>query len=214
MKRRVAEFVVYVLLTLGPVAIGIAGIDAAVGSTQTGAAILRAGVVLLLAGVLAWFVVRPQRQVLARMVAVFSGLWSMAAFAIFIGWRIGTAAESAQACEAGEREECYMLGVRKEKRGRFDEAAVYLKRGCELGQPRACFELGGLLLAGRANAEDSPADLFVLGCEGGVAPSCERAGIALRDSDAERAVALFRRGCELGSASACSALATTTPSTP
>lgn len=208
MKRRIADLVVYVLLTLGPVCLGIGAIDAAVGATDTGASILQGGFGLLVAGLVAWAVVRPRQKALARMVAVFSGLWSMAAFVIFIGWRIGTAAESSQACADGDPEECYMLGVRKEKRGRFDEAAILLARGCELAQPRACFELGGLLHAGHATAAAEPADLFARGCQGGVAPSCERAGLAIGDTDAAGAASFFRRGCDLGSASACSALAT------
>lgn len=208
--RALHELLLYALLTVGPVALGIAGFDRLVGATASGTRMLQIGAALTVLGVFAGLTRGHTTFSWRRMIAVFTGMWSMAAFALFIVWRIMTAAEQAHACESGVAEQCYILGARKERRGEFEEAERWLGAGCALGHPRACFELGGLVEAGRTQGEHpSAAALLVQACDGGVGLACERAAHRIRSGQAVPGAdpeALIRRGCELGALSACSAM--------
>jgi TPR repeat protein len=208
--RTALELVAYVLFTAAPVAVGIWAIDLGIGRTQVGSYVGIGGAACAVAGAVAWWSARVGAVRWGRFIAVFSGLWSMIAFALFIVWRIGTAGESAARCEIGELEHCYSLGVRKARRNRFEEAIAWLRIACDGGHAHACHEAGGIIAAGLVPAVDPDEALasLVRGCGGGIAASCERAATVAEGAEAS---ALLARACALGSASACSAAGGTAP---
>jgi hypothetical protein len=89
-------------------------------------------------------------------------------------------------------------------------AAEFFAKGCALGDPKGCGDLGHALLGGTGVAKDPAraARLVVWACEKGYAFSCWDAGVVLYDGtgveqDHERAKRVLVAGCSRGNPGAC-----------
>jgi len=133
-------------------------------------------------------------------------------------------------CARGSAEACFLAGYEWQRRGLqqgaaagddwVQEALTAHRRGCELEDARACAWLATLLDGLDDDAPDPRrvVELDVRACQLGFAPSCRRAGeahargraAAASDAnlpalaaDAEHALRLLRRGCDLGETESC-----------
>lgn len=114
------------------------------------------------------------------------------------------------ACEAESATGCAGLGrLLARERKRTAEAVTALEKGCKLGSPRACTELGVLALDGRHTAGNDPVAVFRIACDQGEPEACYQLGRSLRgDGDAppgSEAFALFESACAAGQMDACEA---------
>jgi hypothetical protein len=122
-------------------------------------------------------------------------------------------------CEEGDGQICYLLGENYSRGGSNawgyfpqsdEQAAEFYAKGCKLGSPDACGQLGRALLKGTGVSQDLTrgAALVVSACEHGSRWACFHAGVALYDGtgigrDRERARRLLRAGCTDGNPGAC-----------
>ena len=121
-------------------------------------------------------------------------------------------ADATAACERGDARACTTLGTGYEQSGPSDRprAAVFYRKGCDLGHAEACGRIASLHQRGAAMPKDEAqaAALYVKACEGGDAGSCAHAAYRylMGDGvvrDTARAVALYERGCQGADARAC-----------
>ena len=129
------------------------------------------------------------------------GIWPFATFGLFIGWRMAVSAEQLSACELGYAEVCTQLAVRKERRGKTEEATPLFVRACELGDADGC-----LRLAARSEAAGDVAEVnrwYREACRGDLPLACVRLARRLRDSDPAEAIALLEGACAMDDPSAC-----------
>jgi TPR repeat protein len=135
----------------------------------------------------------------------------------------GGAAPDAAACPSADAEACYRKGLAaaadavkaqagSPARAQLQVRAKALMRdSCEQGYGQACFALARQLLIGNlhdAAARAEAADLYEEGCGLGGGAACNGLGEAYayavgRPRDSVRALAAFRRGCDLGNPTAC-----------
>ncbi len=107
-------------------------------------------------------------------------------------------------------------GVAAEQQGDNDRATELYAQGCDGGSALGCTYLGMMYAMGAGSLlvnEPAAIELYNLGCEGGDHTGCYMLATALQagggdDSDADGAVALFQRSCELGGAYWCGPLGT------
>lgn len=122
-------------------------------------------------------------------------------------------------CNSGNGETCSLVGWSYKKGGSDSwgyfpqddaKAASFFAKGCRLGHPQGCGELGHAYLKGVGVGVDQVrgANLVVLACDKGYAFSCHEAGIVLYDGtgverDQKRALTALVRGCANGAPLAC-----------
>lgn len=118
-----------------------------------------------------------------------------------------------QGCRAGDGYACgslglmYSLGSGVERD--LDRAGKLFAKACEAGDALACGNLGWMHLRGIGFPQDRDGGAALLGsaCESGDGRSCYRLGLHEAErAQTRKADQLWRRGCELGSADACTAL--------
>ena len=129
------------------------------------------------------------------------GIWPFATFGLFIGWRMAVSAGQFEACEDGYAEVCTQLAIRKERRGKVDEATPLFERACELGDADGC-----LRLAARSEGAGEPEEVdrwYRDACRGDLAIACVRLARRIRDERPAEALALLERACDLEDHSAC-----------
>lgn len=117
----------------------------------------------------------------------------------------GCRVQDAYAC--GSLGLMYSLGSGVERD--LDRAGQLFAKACEAGDALACGNLGWMHLRGIGFAQDRDGGAALLGsaCETGDGRSCYRLGLHEAERGQVRvADRLWRRGCELGSADACTAL--------
>lgn len=123
----------------------------------------------------------------------------------------------AQACEMGVALGCTNLAMNELERESAEgdaAAARALARGCALGSPNACNDLGWYVYTeGRGGTMNPQGAVEVFGwaCERGQGNSCASLGAMLLDGilverDVEQAIILLREGCQRGSEYACERL--------
>jgi hypothetical protein len=123
-------------------------------------------------------------------------------------------------CDAGEGDACWLLGQNFSRGGssppwgyfpQSDERAAQLfGKGCKVGSPQACGQLGHSLLKGLGVTQDIPrgASLAVSSCERGYEFACMDAAMVLYDGtgiapDRERARRDLIAACTAGNPGAC-----------
>jgi len=194
------------------IAWGVGSLDQWAAPTQTGAALAATGLWLGPLLVVVSLVVKPRPGLTYKqLTAVAVGLWPFAAFGTFLYWQIGMSSEQLTRCDAGEARQCEILATRKERRGKFDEAAPLFGKGCELGALRSCHHYATMLRAGRGLPAANSAEaltLFTASCANDEALSCLFAGSMHKrgeagPADTAQAQTFFARGCALGLASSC-----------
>jgi TPR repeat protein len=116
-------------------------------------------------------------------------------------------------CQAGDGYACgslglmYSLGSGVERD--LDVAGKLFAKACEAGDALACGNLGWMHLRGIGFAQDREGGSALLGsaCESGDGRSCYRLGLhEAEQGQVRESSRLWRAGCELGSADACTAL--------
>lgn len=132
-------------------------------------------------------------------------------------------AECEAQCELGDSGSCYNLGVQREASDPEGALTAY-ERGCDRGNARACSAAGFAWMTRRMQAKDDQAKLDArLKAENRLAQACDRGdawtcwntstwylrtgALEVFPRDPSRAMALLRRGCDLGYAPSCSSLA-------
>ncbi len=119
-----------------------------------------------------------------------------------------------RACWLGQAEACTRAASFAERPGGVYPAhlSALFRRGCSLGDPRACLELAQNQLASPAPAEAEAAGGFLLqACERWEADGCLRLAQLLQSGSLPTrgpltALALFDRSCAMGEAHGCAAL--------
>lgn len=195
----------------GAVAWGIGALDQYAGATGAGAALVGWGRPLGLVFVPLALLIKPRGHgTVRKLMAIAVGVWPFLAFGLFLRWQITMSAEQMALCEAENWRECERLAIRREKRGRFDDAQPLFARACEGGIARACTNAGAMMRDGRGTAPSATgaAELLVAGCDGGDPLACQLLGQIYKrggdlPADPERSLAFFARACEGGLASAC-----------
>lgn len=113
--------------------------------------------------------------------------------------------------------QCYFEGMALQSRGQGEQARGFFARACDLGEMEACYDLALLYEDGVAGVEKDVArarQLYQKACD---APepdptACSNLGLMYKtgsgvEVDAEAAVAMYERACELGSHLGCTNLA-------
>ena len=115
-----------------------------------------------------------------------------------------------QACDLGDGEGCYMLGL---KLGNTAEGAAAYEQACDAGIPSACTNLGWMMQNGKGVRTDlqGAVRLYKHGCDGTPCLArnnlgCVNLGRLYRDgigvkADEREAIKLFREVCEAGATS-------------
>lgn len=118
----------------------------------------------------------------------------------------------ARGCEAGDAQACGSLGLFYSTAGEgqgpdLERAAELFAGACEGGDVTACGNLGWMVVHGLGVAADRERGVRLLerACSAGEGRSCYRLGLQIEGNEAE-VEALWRRGCELGDADACTGL--------
>lgn len=154
---------------------------------------------------------RRQRRGVGALITLALGTAPLVFVFVFFNWRGMQADEQIEACLTGDAPvACRLIGERTAKRGRPEDALLYLRHGCEGGDARACRTFGGQALRYTdlvdANAPMTALDAFVRACDVDDGMGCDRAAHLLRSTDAARSQELYARGCALGYASSCGAV--------
>jgi TPR repeat protein len=115
-----------------------------------------------------------------------------------------------QACLSAQAEACYRGGALAYASGDRARAVVANRRGCALGDARACNNLGDALQYGEGVERDlsAAAALFARACRLGEALGCANLGqvterAASSAAERARAAALYRRACAVGEVYGC-----------
>lgn len=118
-----------------------------------------------------------------------------------------------QGCRVGDGYACGSLGLMfslgSGVERDLDRAGQLFAKACQAGDALACGNLGWMHLRGIGFAQDRDGGAALLedACEAGDGRSCYRLGLhEAEQTQVRRADRLWRRGCELGSADACTAL--------
>jgi hypothetical protein len=205
---------VWMIGVTGMVAWGIGALDQFAGATASGEQLAAWGRPVGVVGLIVGFALKPRGSgTLRKLLAISVGLWPFLAFGLFLRWQINMSEEQRSACEAGDHRSCERLAIRREKRGRFEDAQPLFERACGGGIARACYNAGAMLRDGRGveRSTERAAALFRTGCDGDDALSCQLLGQLLKRGDGlprdlVEARRLFDRACTAGLASACSEL--------
>ena len=128
--------------------------------------------------------------------------------------RADAAAPGKPACASAA--ECTRLGYRRQTGGAAEDlplAASYYRRGCDLGDARACTNLGVMFENAQGVYGDDvmAAELYDRGCEGGDSLGCTYLGFMYRSgrgvpASPVKAFELFRLGCDDSHSAACTHL--------
>jgi TPR repeat protein len=110
-------------------------------------------------------------------------------------------------CQKGDGASCDRFGslVARGKAGTPDPARALaaFQKSCDAGYANGCANLGIRLAFGPSHDAVKGAAAFARGCGLGSARSCEIAGEAALQSDAQQALKLFSKGCDGGDFIAC-----------
>lgn len=116
-------------------------------------------------------------------------------------------------CELESASACTQLGLLAQAgRHRMDvDPAAVFERGCDQGEPEACYQLGASLAGEQVAPTDSPAyAAFETACDSGQMAACEAVGQAhlARGTHYEAGIAAphLDRACDAGRTDACAAL--------
>jgi TPR repeat protein len=119
---------------------------------------------------------------------------------------------ASDACDADDAVGCEELGELRERSGERSDVGAAMaahRRGCDLGDGRACMRLAGLVGAdqGSAKAQEESARLADRACLLRVADGCiASAATVPAEAPPQRKNALLGKACELGAAGACAEL--------
>ncbi|MCB9519528.1 MAG: hypothetical protein H6698_02820 [Myxococcales bacterium] len=214
--RWAVAVVATVALTEAAVAMFVGAVDRWATPSEIGLDLLRGGAVAAAAALAALAAVRvrgiarPARagSAAAALTVVAIGVWPFATFATFIGWRTAVANVQRASCDAGDRDACRVLAVRKARRGHTDEAHDLFHAGCVLGDPFCCTTLA----IQTPDATDAEREQWLrVGCDGGLPNACVHLARRLRDGDPTTADSLLDRACQAGDPSACDERALSAP---
>jgi TPR repeat protein len=207
------------LFVAGLIAFGIGHLDSALApieaATRSGVLLLRVGAAAMAIGLIGWVASAARdRTARVRSAIIAAGVWPFLAFALFIGWRIGVAAEQAALCEAGAVQQCFDLGKRKQRRAKPDEAAVWYTRGCDADHAPSC-----LGLAAVTDDDEQAAAALRDACALDSGPGCDRLARllrrgAVRERTDDEANLAEQRACGLGIEAACTSGSTRPVQTP
>ncbi len=122
----------------------------------------------------------------------------------------GDVGDCTDQCDKGNAASCYQLGESYlhgvGTAADTTKARPALEKGCNGDDPRACHDLGLLLVQIKAGAEAPK--FFEKACAAGVAASCGELGKATLSADPAKAAVLLEKGCNGGDHRACGAAAT------
>ncbi|MFT6399262.1 MAG: nitrate reductase NapE component [Bradymonadia bacterium] len=212
--RWVATLFCAAIASAAAIACAIGWLDVQTAGTQTGNQLVAIGGTVAAIFAVLTVTLRPGRRAdeWKKLIFLAIGIWPFATFGLFIGWRIAVAGEQLADCEAGYAEVCTTLAVRKERRGKTDEAGPLFERACEMGHAEGCLRLAvrsvGVLPAAQIDA------WFAEACEGDLAIACVRLARRLRDVRPSEALRYLTEACDLDDASACAEAAAMREPTP
>lgn len=191
------------LASAAAICCAIGWLDVQTAGTQTGHQMVAVGGTAAALFMVLTVVFRPGHRAdeWKKLIFLAIGIWPFATFGLFIGWRIAVSAEQLADCEAGYAEVCTALAVRKERRGKTDEAGPLFVRACEMQDAEGCLRLAVRSVGTEPDAQVN--DWFAEACTGDLAIACVRLARRLRDEHPSDALGYLDRACELGDASAC-----------
>lgn len=185
------------------IACAIGWLDIQTAGTQTGHQLVAIGGTVAAAFLCLTVVLRPGHRAdeWKKLIFLAIGIWPFATFGLFISWRIGVSAEQLAACEAGYAHVCTTLAVRKDRRGKTDEAGPLFEMACEMRDAEGCLRLA---VRSEGILDDEQVDSwFAEACEGDLAIACVRLARRLKDNRPSEALLYLERACEMDDASAC-----------
>jgi TPR repeat protein len=117
-----------------------------------------------------------------------------------------SASPSGESCAGGQAKRCRDEAASRAAAGDLAGALALRKKGCDLGDEAACFDLAIAVHDGKGTTADVAAGrkLFADGCQRGHADSCATLATLLKQAhENERATELRERACGLGQQRAC-----------